>query len=198
MASVITKAKILEKLRKQAGRNKTSIPVAIVLMLCIGSFLLWVGATRTVEKSLAVALCVIGAILLALSVLMVAGYIKLLKSYRSEEHLQFWLTKDVCVQKKHRTISVDSGTDSEHYYLYFEKYGKIEIDAETIMLHDNADRSKCIEFHIDELFQHTNEGDLFYLVFTSASEANPCIAIPSSQWELPDEHTTTDGRIYLN
>ena len=197
MTSVITKDKILAQLHKQANWNKTSIPVAIVLMLCIGIFLLWAGATKTADKSLAMILCAMGTLLLALSVFMVVVYIKILRSYRNQKHLSFWLTKDVCVRKKLRSISTESG-DSEVYDLYFEAYGKFQLDTRAFILPDDADRSICKELLLEELFQNTNEGDVFYLIFTSESNPTACIALPSSQWELPAEHTTTEGKIYLN
>lgn len=198
LTSVLTKDTVLKKLHKQADWNKQATPVAVVLLLCVGIFLLWTGATRTVEKALAIALCLIGAILLALSMLMVIGYVKMLKSYRNEEHLKFWLTRDVCVSKKHTTISTDSGQDAERYYLYFATYGKYQIDAQSVISHDDSDHSKCIELYIDELFQNTNEGDEFYLLFTEESTPYVCIALPSYEWELPAEHTVIEGKIYLN
>lgn len=116
----------------------------------------------------------------------------MLRNIHTEKHLQFWISQDVCVRKKKTTISTESGSDTERYYIFLEQYGKYWLSVDSCFIEGDV----CAGQYIDELYARTVEGDRFYLIYTD--EQNPRVAfiIPESEWELSAaEFVERDGRI---
>lgn len=190
MASILTGDKIQQHLEKQADVNKRGSLPALIIMLAFGVAIFYIG-TQADPKWFSVVLCLTGIVMILLFFLGLIGRSRMIKEYREGKHLQFWITKSICISKHCRSISTDSDT-TDYYFFVLEGYGKFKMSSDSCIL-DGI--SNYYQYEQD-LYDRTVPGDIFYLVFTEGSGAAARMIIPASEWELsPTGFVERDGKI---
>lgn len=195
MAHELTRDKILDRLERKARNTKSNISIFLSL-LAFGIFMICLAARGGWPISLGACIAyIIGGIALLLSILCIIGWMHGIKEIKENKHLDFWIERDICIQKKHRTIPSDGTVDTEMYWLYFEKHGKLDLFNSCLC---PGGRTKPKDYE-ELLFEDTSLRDHFFLVFTEFSPDSPELILPAKEWILPDDATVTDNeRIYLS
>ena len=191
MTSTLTKDMIRKRLEINTKNTITAQPFVLLLMVALGVALIFMGTNAT-PIGLAVALYILGACVLLLTLLALPGYLQFRKDIHASKHLCYRLVPAVCIGKKMRSLLGDDASSTDYYYIFLEGYDKIQLSPSVCIYDENTG------YHLYEqaLYEQTAEGDRFYLVFTEASESAELI-LPASEWELsPTEFVERDGMFY--
>jgi len=159
----------------------------IILIACL-SFVLLVGIIGLVSGFLDLLGSIyVLALMLLLSALWCIWSLKGNSRVKQLKQLDFYLVKDVCIDKK---IEVDTSTDapdSEYYHLYFKENGRYKLNY----------RAKSVGSD-KKMYDTTDVGDEFYLLFLSDNKKRkPEYIFKENEWKLDfSEFEMRDGRYF--